>query len=154
MSDLLDAVIPVRPISILLAEDEPGDRELLEIALARNSSNCKMEAVEDGFDAMKYLRREPPFAAAQRPDLIILDLNLPGMDGREILREIKSDANLNTIPVIILSTSYDDGDVIGSYRLGASSYIVKPGNFRDFNTVVRRLQEYWLQSVTLPRRHS
>ncbi|HYX36266.1 MAG TPA: response regulator [Oligoflexus sp.] len=154
MSDLLDAVVPVRPISILVAEDEPGDRELLEIALARNSPNCKMVAVEDGFDALKYLRREPPFAAAQRPDLIILDLNLPGKHGREVLRELKTDENFNSIPVIILSTSHDDGDVTGSYRLGASSYIVKPGNFRDFNTVVRRLQEYWLQSVTLPRHHS
>jgi DNA-binding response OmpR family regulator len=150
---MFDAVTQIQSTLILLAEDEPGDRELLQIALQRSHSTCKMDAVEDGFEALKYLRREPPYSAALKPDLVILDLNLPGKDGREVLREMKADDQFSSIPVIILSTSYDDGDVAGSYRLGASSYIVKPGNFRDFNAVVRRLQEYWLMAVTLPRRH-
>lgn len=148
---MLDAVNQTRPTLILLAEDEPGDRELLQIALTRNGSNCTLDTVEDGFAAMKYLLREEPYEAASTPDLVILDLNLPGKDGREVLQQMRAHDSFKGIPVIILSTSQDDGDVASAYRLGASSYIVKPGNFRDFNAIVRRLQEYWLGAVTLSR---
>ncbi|RYZ55108.1 MAG: response regulator [Proteobacteria bacterium] len=152
MSALFDAATQTHSLRVLLAEDEPGDRELLEIAMMRSGGRCKIETVEDGVEAMEYLRFEGRYARAVRPDIVILDLNLPRKDGREVLKEMKADESLREIPVIVLSTSYDDGDIRSSYRLGASSYIVKPGNFRDFNVLIQKLSEYWFSSVTLPRR--
>ncbi len=142
-----------RPVVILLAEDEPGDRELMAIALTQQSRAIDMQTVVDGVEAIEFLRRIEPYGTAPRPDLIILDLNLPLKDGRQVLKEIKHDENLKDIPVVILSTSYHEVDISESYREGASSYLVKPGNFRDFVKVVKVFQEYWLSTVTLPRRY-
>jgi len=115
-----------KPIVILLVEDEPGDAYLTTEALKSAKIINRVHLVEDGVDAMAFLRREPPHAAAPRPDLILLDLNLPRKDGRQVLAEIKSDPCLNSIPVVVLTTSNADEDVLQSYNLHANCYITKP----------------------------
>jgi CheY-like chemotaxis protein len=138
------------PIEILLVEDSPSDTELTVEALRDFKVRNHVSIVEDGVEAMKFLRREGPYAQAPRPDLIMLDLNLPRKDGREVLAEIKADESLKTIPVVVLTTSRADQDVLRSYQLNANCYINKPVDFNQFLEVVRSIEAFWLYVVTLP----
>lgn len=140
----------VKPINILLVEDNPGDADLAREALEDSKMNNHLDVVDDGVKAMAYLRREPPYAEAPRPDLILLDLNLPKKDGREVLAEIKSDDNLKRIPVVILTTSRAEEDVLKTYNLHANCYITKPIDLNQFMHVVRSIEEFWLSIVILP----
>ncbi|HTZ21302.1 MAG TPA: response regulator [Opitutaceae bacterium] len=139
-----------RPFEILLIEDEPGDVRLTVEALRSTRVRNRIHAVEDGVEALDFLRRRPPFAGAPRPDLILLDLNLPRKDGRQVLAEIKSDAALRTIPVVVLSTSRARDDVLRSYDLHANCFISKPMDFNEFNAVVKSIEDFWLTVARLP----
>lgn len=138
-------------ISILMIEDNPGDvrltREILRDAKVINT----LEAVKDGVDAMDYLYRKAPYADAARPDLILLDLNLPGMGGLEILKNIKSDPDLKIIPVVILTTSQAEQDILAGYQAYANAYITKPVSLDQFNRIVQAIEGFWLEIVRLPR---
>jgi len=138
-----------RPSHILLVEDSPTDimmvREVLEQVGPRNT----VHVVEDGMEALRFLRRQGSHAQAPRPDLILLDLNLPGMNGKEVLAEIKADSSLRTIPVVILTSSHNEADVDGAYRQWANCYVTKPVDYDDFTETVRRIEHFWLGTVTL-----
>jgi len=138
------------PIEILLVEDNPGDVRLAEEALKEARVNNRLSVVPDGVEAMAFLRRQGPYADARRPDLILLDLNLPRKDGREVLDEIKSDPNLRRIPVVVLTTSQAEEDVIRSYNSYANCYITKPVDFAQFTEAVRSIENFWLMTVRLP----
>ena len=140
-----------RPIEILLVEDSPSDVTLTIEAFEAGKIANKLSCVEDGAEAMAYLRRQGRYSNASRPDLIMLDLNLPGKDGREVLKELKSDPALKMIPVIILTTSSSDKDVMQSYELHANCYITKPVDFKRFIDIVRSIENFWLTVVTLPQ---
>jgi len=140
----------VRPIEILLVEDSPSDAALTVEALKAGKVVNKLNLVEDGVEAMAYLRREDKYAKAIRPDLIMLDLNLPRKDGREVLAELKNDPALKTIPIIVLTTSRSDKDILQSYQLNANCYITKPVDFQHFIDVVKSIKQFWLTVVTLP----
>ncbi len=139
-----------QPIEILLVEDNPGDVrltvEVLKDARVRNN----MSTVNDGVAALAYLKQEGDYAVAPRPDLILLDLNLPKKDGKEVLAEIKADPNLRRIPVVVLTVSKDEEDILKSYDLHANCYITKPINLEQFITVVRSIEDFWLTIVKLP----
>lgn len=139
-----------RAIEILLVEDSPSDANLTirEFSKAKIANN--LHWVEDGETAMNYLRQQGEFADAPRPDLILLDLNLPGMDGREVLEEVKSDTDLKRIPVVILTTSNDEQDVLRSYNLNANCYVTKPIDIEQFINVVQLIKDFWLAAVLLP----
>jgi len=139
-----------RLAEILLVEDNPGDVRLTIEALRESKVRNSLNVARDGVEALEYLRREGPFAAAPRPDLILLDLNLPRKDGREVLQEIKADPALHTIPVVILTTSRAEQDVLRSYELKANCYITKPVDLEQFITVVKSIEDFWLTIVTLP----
>ena len=142
--------IDIKPIEILLVEDSPSDTELTKEALKRGKILNNLNCVEDGVEAIDYLRQKGRFVQAIRPDLIMLDLNLPKKDGREVLREIKSDLSLRLIPIIVLTTSRSDKDVLQSYQLNANCYITKPVDFKQFIDVVKTIEKFWLTVVTLP----
>ncbi len=142
---------PLKPIDILLVEDSPGDVRITREAMKKGRMNNVLHVVGDGEEAMEFLRKEGRYKDAPRPGLILLDLNLPIMDGREVLSQIKSDPNLKRIPVIVLTTSRSDEDILNSYDLHANSYIAKPVDFAEFVTVVRGIEEFWLSIVSLPR---
>jgi len=144
--------VAIQPIVILLVEDEPGDSYLTIEALKSAKIMNLVHLVEDGVEAMAFLRREAPYADAPRPDLILLDLNLPRKDGRQVLAEIKHNPSLNSIPVVVLTTSSADEDVLQSYNLRANCYITKPVDLEQFMTVVKATQEFWLSIVKLPPR--
>ncbi|MEI8233983.1 MAG: response regulator [Verrucomicrobiota bacterium] len=139
-----------KPIEILLVEDEPGDAYLTIEALKDAKILNRVHLAEDGIEAMAFLHRRGAHAEAPRPDLILLDLNLPRKDGREVLTEIKNDPCLNSIPVVVLTTSSADEDILRSYRLHANCYITKPVDLDQFMAVVRTTQEFWLTIVKLP----
>ena len=139
-----------RPIEILLVEDSPGDVRLTQEALKEGRVRNQLSVVGDGVEAMAFLRREGKFAGAVRPDLILLDLNLPRKDGREVLAEIKADEHLRTIPIVILTTSAAEEDIFRSYDLHANCYITKPVDLEQFLKVVRTINEFWLTVVKLP----
>jgi len=139
-----------RPIEILLVEDSPSDTDLTLEALKDFKVRNNVNVVEDGVEALRFLRREPPFAEAPRPDMIMLDLNLPRKDGREVLAEIKADETLKTIPIVVLTTSRAEQDVLRAYQLNANCYINKPVDFNQFLDVVRSIESFWLFVVTLP----
>jgi len=139
-----------RSAEILLVEDNPGDVRLTIEALRDSKVQNQLNVVRDGVEALSFLRREGAFVNAVRPDLILLDLNLPRKDGREVLAEIKADASLRTIPVVILTTSRAEQDVLRSYELQANCYITKPVDLEQFMTVVRSIEDFWLTIVTLP----
>ena len=143
-------VTMVRPIEILLVEDSPTDAFLTREAFSRSKLLNKMHVVDNGADAIAFLRREGPYAQGPRPDLILLDLNLPRKDGKEVLQEIKSDDDLKTIPVVILTSSKEEEDVLRSYRLHANCYITKPVEFQRLSEVVKCIREFWFSVVTLP----
>jgi chemotaxis family two-component system response regulator Rcp1 len=140
----------VKPIEILLVEDNPGDVELAREALEDCKLHNRLHTVDDGEKAMAFLRRQGPYASAPRPDLILLDLNLPRKDGREVLAEVKADDAFKRIPVVILTTSQAEEDVLKSYNLHANCYITKPMNLDQFLRVVRSIQDFWLSIVVLP----
>ena len=139
-----------RPIEILLVEDSPSDTELTVEALKDFKVRNHVSVVEDGVLAMQFLRRQGPYAQAPRPDLVMLDLNLPRKDGREVLADIKSDDQLKTIPIVVLTTSRADQDILRAYQLSANCYINKPVDFNQFLEVVRSIESFWLFVVTLP----
>jgi len=139
-----------RPIEILLLEDNPGDVRLTVEGLKESKVRNNLHVARDGVEAMEFLRREGQHTGAVRPDLILLDLNLPRMDGREVLLEIKSDAKLKTIPVVVLTTSRAEHDVLRSYELQANCYITKPVDLEQFITVVKSIEDFWFTIVTLP----
>lgn len=140
----------VTAIDILLVEDNPGDIRLTREALRDSKIRNNLAVVEDGVEAMAYLRREGQYADSVRPDIILLDLNLPRMDGREVLREIKSDDTLKRIPVVILTTSESEDDILRSYDLHANCYIAKPVDFNRFITIVHTIENFWFSIVKLP----
>jgi CheY-like chemotaxis protein len=140
-----------RAIEILLVEDSPSDTDLTVEALSAAKVCNRISIVEDGVEAMAFLRREGRYAQAPRPDLILLDLNLPRKDGREVLAEIKEDDRLKTIPVVVLTTSQAEQDVARAYRLHANCYVSKPVDFSRFLDVVRAVEGFWLSVVSLPQ---
>lgn len=141
-----------RAIEILMVEDNPGDVRLTQEALKDAKVLVTLNVATDGDEALKYLRRQPPYAAATRPDLILLDLNLPKRDGREVLAAIKSDDSLKRIPVVILTTSRAEEDVMRAYQLNVNCYVTKPVDFEQFTRIVQAIEEFWLTIVTLPPR--
>jgi two-component system, chemotaxis family, response regulator Rcp1 len=140
----------VKSVSILLVEDNPGDADLAREALDNSKMNNELHVVDDGEKAMAFLRREGSYADVPRPDLILLDLNLPKKDGRQVLAEIKSDNDLKRIPVVILTTSRAEEDVLKSYNLHANCYITKPIDLNQFLLVVRSIEDFWMSIVVLP----
>ena len=137
-------------ISILLVEDDPDHADLTRIALQTARVPFDLEIVTDGTEALQYLRHESPFEHARLPDLILLDLNLPKLDGREVLRIVKSDPVLCRVPVIVLTTSSDLVDIEGAYQNHANSFITKPTDFDEFLHAIETMHEYWLSVVSLP----
>jgi CheY-like chemotaxis protein len=144
---------PSLPIEVLLVEDDPGDVLMTQEAFDEHKVRNKLSVVSDGEEALSYLRREGRFADAPRPDLILLDLNLPRIDGREVLAVIKDDENLRRIPVVVLTTSQADEDVLRSYSLHANAYVTKPVDFDRFIAVVRQIDEFFVSVVKLPPRN-
>jgi CheY-like chemotaxis protein len=140
-----------RPIEILLVEDNPGDVRLTIEGLKEGKVRNNLHVAKDGVEALAFLRHEARYEDAVRPDLILLDLNLPRMDGRQVLSEIKADPQLKTIPVVVLTTSRAEQDVLNSYQLQANCYITKPVDLEQFITVVRSIEDFWLTIVTLPQ---
>lgn len=140
----------VRPVNILLVEDNPGDVRLTIEALRDGKVRNVLNVVGDGVEALRFLNREGKYAEAPRPDLILLDLNLPKMDGREVLSRIKADDLLKTIPVVILTTSQAEQDILRSYALHANCYVTKPVDLDQFIHVVRSIEDFWLSIVTVP----
>jgi CheY-like chemotaxis protein len=141
---------PVQPIEILLVEDNPGDVRLTQEAFKEGKVNNNLYVVNDGIEAMAYLRQEGKYSKASRPDVILLDLNLPKKDGREVLAEIKEDADLQRIPVVVLTTSQAEQDILKTYNLHANCYISKPVDLARFITVVKSIETFWLSVVKLP----
>ena len=139
-----------RPVEILLVEDNPGDVGLTRETLKDSKLLNHISVVEDGVEAMAFLRLEGKYAKATRPDLILLDLNLPKKDGREVLAEIKTDEQLRRIPVVILTTSSAEQDILEMYDLHANCFITKPVNLDQFTTVVKAIEEFWFTIVKLP----
>jgi CheY-like chemotaxis protein len=141
----------VQSFVILLAEDEPADTHLVRVALAENSLAADLHHVVNGCEVLEFLRRQvPKFIGSPRPDLILLDLNMPRMNGHECLAALKSDETLCDIPVVILSTSAAESDIVAAYGLGASGYITKPADIGQFITAIRQLGDYWMTLVRLP----
>lgn len=141
-----------RPIDILLVEDNPADVRLTNEALKEGNIPHQKHVAGDGVEAMAFLHREGKYSQAPRPDLILLDLNLPRKDGRQVLAEIKSDKELRTIPVVILSISRTEEDILLCYKLNANCYITKPVDLLQFNNMVRSITQFWFTTVTLPPR--
>ena len=139
-----------RPVEILLVEDNPGDVRLTREALTEAKVRNRLHVAEDGVEAMDFLRRRGPFANAVRPDLILLDLNLPKKDGREVLEEVKGDAALRQIPVVILTSSQAEEDIARAYSLRANCYVSKPVDLDQFIAVVKSIENFWFTIVKLP----
>jgi len=137
-------------IQVLLVEDDPGDVLITREAFEENKVRNQLNVVNDGVKALAYLRREDIYADAPRPDLILLDLNLPKMGGHEVLEQIKSDADLQSIPVVVLTTSDAEEDVLRSYNLHANAYVTKPVDFERFLSVVRQIDDFFVSVVKLP----
>jgi len=140
----------IRTIDILMVEDDPGDVRLTREALKGSKLLHSLNVVEDGVAALDYLRRNAPYQDAIRPDLVLLDLNLPRKDGREVLAAMKQDDTLRAIPVVILTTSQAEEDVLRAYNLNANCYVTKPVDFDQFMRIVRTIEDFWLNVVTLP----
>jgi CheY-like chemotaxis protein len=139
-----------RPIEILLVEDNPGDVNLTRIALAEREINVNLSVVADGIEAMNFLNRHGQYHQAIHPDLILLDWNLPRKDGREVLVEIKADEKLHRIPVVVLTTSKSEEDILKAYDLHANCYITKPVDFDRFVEIVQSIEDFWFTIVQLP----
>ncbi len=143
---------PVSSIDVLLVEDDPGDLLMTREAFADYKVGNRLHVVTNGADAMAFLRRADGFADVPRPDLILLDLNLPRMDGREVLAAVKGDPQLRSIPVVVLTTSEAEEDVVRSYSLHANAYVTKPVDFDRFVAVVQQIDDFFVSVVKLPRR--
>ena len=141
-----------RQIEILLVEDDPGDVMMTREAFQDYKLHNELHVVSDGAEAMAFLRQEGEYAGRPRPDLVLLDLNLPRMDGRQVLEAIKSDPELASIPVVVLTTSENEDDVLRSYSLHANAYVTKPVDFQRFIEVVRQIDDFFVTVVRLPRR--
>ena len=139
-----------RPVQILLVEDSPSDAAMTIEAMHEGRISNQVHVATDGEVAMAFLRRQGAYAESPRPDMILLDLNLPRMDGREVLREVKNDPDLKTIPVIVLTTSAAEADILKSYELYANAYVTKPVAFDAFLAAVRGIEDFWLALVHLP----
>lgn len=135
---------------ILLVDDNEVDQFLTRRAFAQSGFRMRLECVEDGDECLKFLRREPPYESAPTPHLVLLDINMPRMDGKAVLRAIKTDEKLRRIPVVALTTSHSDRDMQEMYDLRANSYIIKPVDFNAFVDIVKSLCQYWFRTVTLP----
>ncbi|MBV8938615.1 MAG: response regulator [Alphaproteobacteria bacterium] len=142
------------PIEILLVEDNPGDVELTQEAFADSKICNHLYVANDGVEALEFLRRVGPHANAVRPDVVLLDLNMPRMDGKELLEVVKNDPDLKSIPIVILTSSEAEKDIVKSYKLHANCYINKPVNLEGFLEVVRSMEDFWLSVVKLPKNHS
>jgi chemotaxis family two-component system response regulator Rcp1 len=142
------------PMHVLLVEDSPGDVRLTQEAFHDANSRIQLHVASDGVEAMSFLRRQGGHADARRPDLILLDLNMPKMDGREVLAQIKTDENLKTIPTVILTTSDAEADIVNSYRLQANCYLTKPVLLDAFEALVKSINDFWLTKVKLPQQLS
>ena len=138
------------PVHILLVEDSPGDVRLTQESFRDANKSIRLHVACDGVEAMAFLRHQGPYADVPRPDLILLDLNLPKMDGREVLAHIKEDESLKTIPTVILTTSDSEADIAKSYQLHANCYLTKPVQFDGFEKLVRSINDFWLTKVRLP----
>lgn len=139
-----------RPVNILLIEDNPGDVRLTQEAFKEGQISIDLNVVMDGVEAIRYLRKEAPYDEASTPDLILLDLNLPKRDGREVLEEIKTDQNLKRIPVVVLTTSNAEQDILKSYNLHVNCYINKPVDFDKFFDIIQKIEDFWLSTAILP----
>jgi two-component system, chemotaxis family, response regulator Rcp1 len=140
------------PVEVLLVEDSPGDVRLTQEALCGTNRSIHLHVASDGVEAMAFLRHEGEYVHAPRPDLILLDLNVPKMDGRDVLAQIKTDDSLKAIPTIVLTTSDADADVLKSYELQANCYLNKPVQLDEFESVVKSISDFWLTKVKLPQR--
>lgn len=140
------------PMEVLLVEDSPGDVRLTREALRNADAAVRLHVAADGVEAMTFLRHEGAQGSAPRPDLILLDLNLPRMDGREVLAHIKADESLKTIPTIILTTSHAEADIVKSYQLQANCFLTKPVQLEAFESLVESINDFWLTRAKLPRR--
>lgn len=141
----------MKPVEILLVEDNPGDQRLTREALREGKIRNNLSIVDDGEAAVDFLNRKGEYGAVPRPDLILLDLNLPKKDGREVLRIIKSSENLRRIPVVVLTTSQAEEDILKAYNLNANCYITKPVDFEQFFNVIKAIEDFWLAVVKFPR---
>lgn len=142
----------INPLDVLLVEDNPGDVRLMKEALQDDKLIYNLHVVVDGIEAMDFLLQKGDFAKAPRPDLILLDLNLPRKDGREVLAEVKSDPDLKQIPVVILTSSQAEQDIVKTYELHANCYINKPVDLEQFSKVVKSINDFWFTVVRLPKR--
>lgn len=138
------------PVNILLIEDNPGDVRLTQEAFKEGQISINLDVVMDGVEAIKFLRKQAPYTEALTPDLILLDLNLPKRDGREVLEEIKTDDLLKRIPVVILTTSNAEQDILKSYNLHVNCYINKPVDFDRFFEIIQKIEDFWLTTAKLP----
>ncbi|WP_442949910.1 response regulator [Nostoc sp.] len=138
------------PIQVLLVEDNPGDAQLTRIALEESKISIHLNVVEDGVEAMAFLRKQEKYVKAAHPDIVLLDFNLPRKDGREVLAEIKGDENLKRIPVVVLTTSQAEEDILKAYNLFANCYITKPVDFDQFVKIVQSIENFWFAIVKLP----
>lgn len=139
------------PLEVLIVDDDAGDVLMIEEALTANSVVSQLHVVADGIEALAFLRREEPHTEAPRPQLILLDLNMPRMDGREVLAAVKSDEELRSIPVVVLTSSALDEDVLRSYELRANAFVTKPVDLDEFTAIVQRIESFYGQTVRLPR---
>ncbi|MFS0516127.1 response regulator [Nostoc sp. UIC 10607] len=146
----MSTITAIMPIEVLLVEDNPGDAQLTRIALEDSKISIHLNVVEDGVEAMAFLRKQEKYAKAAHPDIVLLDLNLPRKDGREVLAEIKGDENLKRIPVVILTTSQSEEDILKAYNLCANCYITKPVDFDQFVKIVQSIENFWFAIVKLP----
>lgn len=144
----------MKPIDVLLVEDNSADARLAEEALKESKSKIKLHVVKDGVEALEFLFRRGAYTAAPRPDLILLDLNLPRKSGREVLEEIKSSEALKRIPVVVLSSSQAEQDIIDSYARHANSYVTKPLDFEEFVKVIKSIDDFWFGTAKLPARQT
>lgn len=146
----MDADVTLSPAEVLLIEDNPGDVRLTREAMLEGAMGNRLTVVIDGEQALAYLRQEGEFVEAPRPDLILLDLNLPKRDGREVLAEIKAADNLRSIPVVVFTTSRSDEEIAKAYALHANCFITKPADFSEFIRVIQQIENFWLATVELP----
>ncbi|MEH2048516.1 response regulator [Nostoc sp.] len=147
---MVSTIIAIMPIEVLLVEDNPGDVQLTRIALEDSKISIHLNVVEDGVEAMAFLRKQEKYAKVIHPDIILLDLNLPRKDGREVLAEIKGDKNLKRIPVVVLTTSQAEEDILKAYNLSANCYITKPVDFDQFVKIIQSIENFWFAIVKLP----
>ncbi|MBD2309255.1 response regulator [Chroococcidiopsis sp. FACHB-1243] len=147
---LVNSTVLFVPIEILLVENNSGDVQLTKLALEESKMSVNLHVVEDGVEALAFLRKEEKYAKEKLPDIILLDLNLPKKDGREVLAEIKADPNLKRIPAIVLTASQAETDILNAYNLNANCYITKPVGFDRFVKIVQSIENFWFTIVTLP----